>query len=417
LNIQISEIFDNLPIFDFLYIHSEDSIVTTMNIRNLGILTCIVLLWYFLDWYFKRREGFVESNADNVPEDRIQTLYETETHNIDTLLDTINNTPLPDFRSYYIKYPTYMKFPLNELFRDKVMSIIKPLFANSASFNNTKIDTIRDIYDLYSSDSTNGTRHFVFAIDINNPIKAFTRKLRVYLSIPHITKFTTDNGDYIGNLQDKDIIVNYIGTDNNLQFNNTTFVPSEFSIGNTNYKNFYNIKNTLYLMDPFITNGKDMVITNEMHAAFENKVNEMKTPQHDTKNGFCYNSTYTNGNKSECIDAGGVWDYPPDIPEECPYYMANGNYPNTFGGIYGDKCQLPKNMQIIGHRYYSLDPQYSPLCYNCTNTTVNVGKNSLTGEPFGKCCDEQKDKTKYPNLITPDYVYNGDEQTRQKYIA
>jgi hypothetical protein len=105
--------------------------------------------------------------------------------------------------------------------------------------------------------------------------------------------------------------------------------------------------------------------------------------------------------KAECIDSHGIWDYPPQDDNECPYYLANQNYPNQFGHIQNSKCQLPKNMQIIGYRNYSKN-------LNCNNHLINNGS-------LGFCCDEQLNKSLYPNLNTPDYAFIGDTEIRQKY--
>jgi hypothetical protein len=127
------------------------------------------------------------------------------------------------------------------------------------------------------------------------------------------------------------------------------------------------------------------------------------------KSGFCYDTSNPYAaTKSECIDSNGVWDYPPQDDAECPFYKANQNYPNTFGKIIGNKCELPKNMQIVGNRNFSYDPQYTPLCYNCKNKTTGNGT-------LGMCCDEQNNKQVYPTLLSPDYAYIGDTEQRQKY--
>jgi hypothetical protein len=34
---------------------------------------------------------------------------------------------------------------------------------------------------------------------------------------------------------------------------------------------------------------------------------------------------------------------------------------------------------------------------------------------LGFCCEDQNDKSKYPQLITPDYAFDGDQDTRIKY--
>ena len=53
-----------------------------------------------------------------------------------------------------------------------------------------------------------------------------------------------------------------------------------------------------------------------------------------------------------------------------------------------------------------LNKDKKPFCYNCKTTEWKPITNL---EP---CCDEQKDKTRYPFLKSPDYAYNNDMITR-----
>jgi hypothetical protein len=95
----------------------------------------------------------------------------------------------------------------------------------------------------------------------------------------------------------------------------------------------------------------------------------------------------------------GVWDKECRKDDECPFYKANKNYPNNFGGCISGKCQMPYGLTQVSPFQYRNEK--NTVCYRC--------KDGLG------CCDEQKDKNKYPNLKSPDYKFEGDELLRLQY--
>lgn len=203
-------------------------------------------------------ETFVAFNADNVPDKRIVTLYETNTMEINNIIKRFQTLPLPDFRTVFFRSPYYENFPLSQEFKDKLMHVLRPLF--NELYKDTKTEIVRDLYDIYWADSADGTRHFVFALDIHNPVKAFTRRFRVYMTLPYYKNLQ-------GKIQDENIVINHIAIENDID--HVSFQSSEHPIGQGDYTKYYKIKNTLYLMDPFITSGKDMMITEEMRMTYD----------------------------------------------------------------------------------------------------------------------------------------------------
>lgn len=91
----------------------------------------------------------------------------------------------------------------------------------------------------------------------------------------------------------------------------------------------------------------------------------------------------------------GIWDKPCINNEECPFYRANKNYKNNFGGCINGYCQMPVGIKRIGYHFFS--NLRSAICYNCKN------KNN-----FNCCLSQLNNINKYPGLITPDYVFSGD---------
>ena len=103
----------------------------------------------------------------------------------------------------------------------------------------------------------------------------------------------------------------------------------------------------------------------------------------------------------------GIWDSKCLNNEDCPFYKKNNNYPNTRGGCKAGYCEMPVNVKPVGFKQYL--PDTKPMCYNCKKT------NNCIGIECNKCCDEQKDKEKYPDLNGPDYVFSNDFNQRIKY--
>lgn len=98
----------------------------------------------------------------------------------------------------------------------------------------------------------------------------------------------------------------------------------------------------------------------------------------------------------------GLWDRPCYTNSECPFYKSNQNYPNNFGGCRNGVCQMPIGVTRIGYHFYTnLNNAY---CYNCKGEKYN-------------CCETQRLNLKqYPNLVSPDYAFNGDNRNTSTQI-
>jgi len=102
----------------------------------------------------------------------------------------------------------------------------------------------------------------------------------------------------------------------------------------------------------------------------------------------------------------GVWDRPCKTDSECMFYKQNGNYENSYGKCYRGYCELPLNMKPLGYHYYINEESTKPLCYNCKSDRW------LPNTNIDFCCDDQKDRKKYPFLKGPDYAFKGDGLAR-----
>ena len=91
------------------------------------------------------------------------------------------------------------------------------------------------------------------------------------------------------------------------------------------------------------------------------------------------------------------WDKPCEAHTDCPFYQANGNYKNYRGGCIDGRCEFPIGVKPVSYRYF--DGNTKPVCHNCAKDA-----------PF--CCEQQKNKTEYPKLSTPDYAFELDSFER-----
>ena len=117
-------------------------------------------------------------------------------------------------------------------------------------------------------------------------------------------------------------------------------------------------------------------------------------------------------NKIQCesVDDNGtgVWDKSCVYNEDCPYFKRNRNYPNSRGGCIDGYCEMPINLKRFGYKQINDGKLDDIICYNCKKDKDST----CEGLNCNKCCEEQKDKTKYPNLISPDYAFEKDFNER-----
>jgi hypothetical protein len=139
---------------------------------------------------------------------------------------------------------------------------------------------------------------------------------------------------------------------------------------------------------------------------------KMKRKQYFEDNrGFCFfKRNVQNKIQCESLDENGtgVWDKSCVYDEDCPYYKRNRNYPNKRGGCINGFCEMPINLKRFGFKQINDNKINDIICYNCRKDS----NNNCKGLNCNKCCEEQKDKTKYPNLISPDYAFEKDFKDR-----
>jgi hypothetical protein len=120
----------------------------------------------------------------------------------------------------------------------------------------------------------------------------------------------------------------------------------------------------------------------------------------------CYGEL-SNENRALCNSSYDAWGNPKDVQtywdipctsnEECPFYKANKNYPNSRGGCQPNGvCEFPVGVRRIAYVKYRDDFPFTPMCYGCPMGTTD-------------CCRNQKENPeKYPRLASPDYAFQND---------
>jgi hypothetical protein len=375
----------------------------------LTVIFGIFLVCFIILCMKPAHENFLPYNVPVVDTSKDETIFEKESRFLSRLFESQKKEDIPSDTTNFEQFPFYMKFPLDSFLNEAVGTVLANLLKDDEG-KPMKVAVMKSPYNLMTrTDTNNNTKHYIlYNTDVNLTGFGSTRKLLVFLVINNAQKYLLPTGGYsplpIGISNDIQLL--------NIQLDDTKaseVIGPQVKVYNpANYTTYHEIRNPLHLLDPFATSTEDLVVTDDMVALFEKSL-ERKTKQMQESDGICFNTTNVSSKtKDECLNSGGTWDYEPRDKDECPFHMANENYPNTFGGLQPVFCELPQNAKRIGFRHYSLDPEYAPLCYNCKTDLVGNGT-------LGKCCEEQKKKALYPNLISPDYAFAGDQSVRQQY--
>lgn len=356
-------------------------------------LFCLVFIIFMVSFVTKENFKILAYNTTNIPNDKTN-MFDDETIQINNILKTFTNTSLVNNSTLenlqVVPDVLANSFPLLTMFKEITLETLSNAF-NSTEVFKGKIKVIKEpgIYNIAFKDLTSTSRIYYFKIDIQHEKKNFVRTFEVILFVPDISQILTDTGNFVSgsllyNIKQNIKIVRINTLE--LQNQHLTYKPNS----EIPYQNLYQIQNKLGLFDPI----KDKYIL---------KVSTPSSNAPSPINGMCTNQLYTT--REECVTNGESWDIPPRTSEECPFYKSNKNYPNQFGKLIDGNCELPLNMKRLTYRYYSLQPEHAPLCYNCKQS------NKL----LDYCCNDQNNLSKYPNLKSPDYAFENDLNVRNKY--
>jgi hypothetical protein len=186
---------------------------------------------------------FAGYNSSVVPENKIETDFDIVSDNLENILNSNNlDKDYNEDLSEYDLFNTNIEFPYLNIFKNFILNY----FNKTVTIYKDDNCYISEIFNIYFKERVDGYTKYIFYINLVNPVKLFTKSLKIKLSINKITE---------------KIILNYITYNNNKIININGIDP--------NSGNFYMIKNRLRLMDPFLTTGKEMIVSKNMIDKFK----------------------------------------------------------------------------------------------------------------------------------------------------
>lgn len=248
------------------------------------IIYYIVIVIVIVFFYTKTFEHFeiVAYNNTNIPNNKIDSIYDIETNTLQNIFDDLNlkNKDFKDSNldKEFILINTNLTFPFFTIFKKM---IIEYLYDNIPKYKKDNVYILGNLDNIYQKDQ-DSTRTFIFNFTLVNPINFFTRNVKVRLKINNINLILDNTLNYIDNIDE-----NFIKLNTNLESINLDSI----NLDNTfNYimpidnlsEPYYLIKNKYHLLDPFLTSGRESIITNDDKLKFQSILNEKRSPKYNS---------------------------------------------------------------------------------------------------------------------------------------
>lgn len=199
-------------------------------------------------------DDLVGYNSSFLPDRKIQTDFDVTSDNLELMLNSSNlDKNYKEDLSEYNLFNENLEFPYTNIFKN----IILNHFNRTVSIYKDDNCYISEIFNIHFKDNSDGSRTYILYINLVNPVKLFTKSLKIKLSIKNFSP--TDIP--------RNITVLYIVYD----YNKIIDVNGIDAYNG----NFYMMKNKLHLMDPFLTTGKEMSVSKNMIDKFKTTL-EMK---------------------------------------------------------------------------------------------------------------------------------------------
>ena len=414
-------------------------------------LTIIVILLFYVYYIFLKNEPFicfkgqllhyVDDNSYNSKKDggimndydKNITFEKIEYENLENRLiankqESMTNEEIKDLITSNLEYDAKTKSIDNYSIQKKEVSIIQlDAILNLVFISHRYKETI-ELFLNNEEPDINKYSYYLIKNFILQKISAVADASIFKNEYIYSTNFKLMNdqiisykSDYYNNFEEYEIQM--IIYRDNKDINYTIYINILFD----NYKIRYFIKKIFIIG----VNIKEKIIFQDL---FNNKVGTYEKPNFRNKNfgkeekkikqfleddkyirsknkeadrGFCFFKRNVN-NKILCesVDENGtgVWDKSCNYDEDCPYFKRNQNYPNSRGGCLKGYCEMPINLKRFGYKQINDAKVNDIICYNCKKDE----NKSCVGLNCNKCCEEQKDKSKYPNLNGPDYAFEKD---------
>lgn len=228
--------------------------------QKLILIFIIIFIIYKINQQIEKFQ-VVGYNASDIPKYIIPNSYDIDTMNLKQIFQKISKDCDLDTTTY-ILYGNYIQFTLNNPIKEILSNIL-----TDNLHDEIKINT--DLTDIYWKDIDND-RVFIFNTNMINT-HSTSRKLKIKILIKNIIEFTDDKQYYKKKpSQDYKSDINLIQLSNSIEvlcINLESDIYLNIGVDKLEIP-FYRIKNTLSLMDPFITSGKDMIISKSMRNTF-----------------------------------------------------------------------------------------------------------------------------------------------------
>ena len=258
------------------------------------ILISYIIMSYLFD---DTKEHYVTSivgyNNTKIPAYSISSKFDLETSELVKVFKDKFSDDKVDSLGFKEHNP-YIPFPFEASIKKLIIDYMK---TNIERFKGHKMQITSDLNKLYYKDSDND-RIFIFNISLVNNTRFMTRNLRIKLKIKNINNFIKDIKTEPSEIEPSKLEQNNIEPSkieqNNIEYR--TDIPSQTIINaseilsirldKNNYARFelqgfdslnpyyYQIRNILGLTEPFVTSGRDMIITDKMKKDFVKKIEE-----------------------------------------------------------------------------------------------------------------------------------------------
>jgi hypothetical protein len=221
----------------------------------------IIIIWYILIRWWGLFETFdvVPQNSNNV---KVQNSDILKARNdlYNSLLVSVYRNGEEMVDAKYSEFPSNFVFGYNKVFKDVLLGKLKTILGDA------DVRIVRDIDKIFWKD-LGDTRRFVFETEFGS--KEFIHLTKVYLDVNNISKYGLITGtkvldNPVVQLDLEDININSIKIVKKEDNMNQNVQPYD---SNT-YRYLYRIRNRFGLMDPFVTDGKDMQIYENMKENF-----------------------------------------------------------------------------------------------------------------------------------------------------
>lgn len=234
------------------------------------ILILIILVFLYTQT-FENFESIVAYNNTNIPDYKIDSIYNIETNILQSIFDNLN-LQNKDFKESKLDKQfrllnINLTFPFSDVFK-KI--IIEYLYNNIPKYKKDQVYILGQLNNIYQKDDLTFTT-FIFNFTLVNPVNFFTRIIRIRLKINNFYKTLLDEINIDENFIKLNTTLESITLDNTVNYVNFTFTPID-----TLYEPYYLIKNKYYLLDPFLTSGRESIITNKDKLNFQSILNEKK---------------------------------------------------------------------------------------------------------------------------------------------